>query len=388
MVDDDERVARMALGCVVEPGDLKLKQLLRRFGPVEVWETLRRSLTDSAWTRRARALDLRAVELLARQHRLRFIVPGDEEWPGHLAALDTCEPVQESGGAPVGLWLRGEHVLAGLAATAVALVGSRASTAYGDRVTADLGAALAAEGVTVVSGGAYGIDAAAHRGALAEKGPTVAVLAGGLDEFYPRAHVNLLGEVAAHGLVVSEVPPGEHPTRRRFLTRNRLIAALTAGTVIVEAGVRSGARNTVTWANACGRSVMAVPGPIGNPTSYTPHRLIREGEAVLVTGLAEVMELVGPVGASLPVKPTQPRLLDLVDADQHAVYEALPARGSRDAGDLALRAGLTVRETLVALNGLCDAGLAGVADDGGWRLGRVQDQPVPSAHQERGRGDS
>lgn len=387
MVDDEERQARLALACVIEPGDLRLKGLLARFEPAEVWASLTRAGADNAWGRRARALDVRTVELLARKHGLRFIVPGDDEWPPQLAVLAACEPVQESGGAPIGLWVRGERSLAGVTATAVALVGSRASTAYGDRVSADLGAALAAEGVTVVSGGAYGIDAAAHRGAIAENGPTVAVLAGGLDEFYPRAHANLLGEVASYGAVVSEVPPGEHPTRKRFLVRNRLIAALAAGTVVVEAGVRSGARNTVTWANACGRVVMAVPGPIGNPTSYTPHRLIREGEAVLVTGLADVMEVVGPVGESQPIKPSQPRLLDLLSDSQRAVYEALPSRGSRATGDLSLRAGLTVRDTLVALNGLCDAGLAGAADDGGWRLGRIQDRPVPSSQQEGGGGD-
>lgn len=377
----------MALACVVEPGDPKLKALLAEYSPVEVWESLQRSEADTAWTRRTRALQLRPIRLLTRKYGLRFIVPGDEEWPAPLDALGLCEPVQDSCGVPVGLWVRGEQSLATLSARAVALVGSRASTAYGDRVAAELAASLVVEGVTVVSGGAFGIDAAAHRGALAEGGPTVSVMAGGLDEFYPRAHSSLLAQVAEHGALVAEVPPGEHPTRRRFLTRNRLIAALSLGTVVVEAGLRSGARNTVTWASACGRPVMAVPGPIGNATSATPHRLIRQGEATLVSSPIEVLELVSPAGECLPEHASQPRLLDLLDADQRAVYEALPSRGSRDTGDLALRAGLGMRETLMALNGLCDAGLARSCEDGGWRLGRVQDRPVGSAHQQAGGGD-
>lgn len=386
MVDEAEREARMALACVVEPGDLRLAGLLRDHTPVEVWQGLRRSAADNAWTRRTRALSLRPVLLLARTHRLRFVVPGDEEWPAPLTALGSCEPVQDGGGVPVGLWVKGRAPLADLARDAVAIVGSRASTAYGDRVAADLGAGLAASGTTVVSGAAYGIDAAAHRGALAEGGPTVAVLAGGLDEAYPRAHAALIAEIAGHGAVVSEVPPGEHPTRRRFLTRNRLIAALAAGTVIVEAGVRSGARNTVTWANALGRLVMAVPGPVGNATSVGPHRLIRDGEAVLVTGLGDIRELIAPAGECLVAPQGQVRLLDTLDAAQRAVHEALPGRGSRDTGDLALRAGLGVREALVALDGLCERGLAERTADG-WKLGRVQDRPLPSAQQEGGGGE-
>lgn len=376
----------MSLACVVEAGDLRLAGLLRDHTPEEVWQGLRRSTADNAWTRRARAHALRPVLLLARTHGLRFVVPGDEEWPACLQGLGACEPVQDGGGLPVGLWVRGEQSLAALARDAVAIVGSRASTAYGDRVAADLGAGLAGSGTTVVSGAAYGIDAAAHRGALAERGPTVAVLAGGLDEAYPRAHAALVAEIAAHGAVVSEIPPGEHPTRRRFLTRNRLIAALSAGTVIVEAGVRSGARNTVTWANALGRLVMAVPGPVGNATSVGPHRLIRDGEAVLVTGLDDVREMVAPAGEELVTPHAQVRLLDTLDADQRAVHEALPGRGSRDTGDLALRAGLGIRETLVALDGLCERGLAERAPDG-WKLGRTQDRPLPSPQQQRGGGD-
>ena len=179
----------------------------------------------------------------------------------------------------------------------------------------------------------------------------MAFLAGGADEPYPRANERLLKQVAEHGALVSEYPPGEHPTRRRFLARNRLIAAMTQGTVMVEAAARSGARNTVTWASGCGRIVMAVPGPVGSATSYTPHRLIREGEASLVTCADEVREMIEPLGVVAPLRPGTQRLLDGLDARQLAVYEALPARGSRDVGELSLRSRIPVGACLDLLQG-------------------------------------
>lgn len=380
----EDRQARMALNSIIEPGDARAGELVARFGATEVWASLERSTADGAWASRARALDLRPLDLLARRHGLRFVVPGDAEWPHQLADLATCEPVREMGGVPLGLWVKGESSLSDLMARSVAIVGSRASSSYGDRVAADLAGGLTAGRMVVVSGGAFGIDAAAHRGALAEGGPTVAVLAGGLDQPYPRAHDGLLAQAAENGLLVSELPPGQHPTRQRFLARNRLIAALTGGTVLVEAAVRSGARNTVTWANACGRVVMAVPGPVGNATSFTPHRLIRDGEAVLVATHEHVLELLEPAGTALVEKPTRPRLLDALDPTQFAVYEALPTRGGRDAGELALASGTPVQACLAALGELADLGLAQRRSDGRWGLGDVRDRPVrvPS-----GRGD-
>lgn len=385
MADLDERRARMALSCVVEAGDLRLRDRLRLQRPEQAWRDVRAGRAEDVWVRRAAELDLAEVEGLAERHGIRFLIPSDADWPAGLAVLDHGEPVQNWGGMPVGLWARGTGSLADLATDAIAVVGCRASTAYGERVAGELGSGLAVLGTTVVSGGAYGIDAAAHRGALAEEGPVVAVMAGGLDEFYPRAHTALLEAVAEHGLVVSETPPGEPPSRRRFLTRNRLIAALSAGVVVVEGTARSGARNTVSWATSCLRPVMAVPGPVGNSTSYLPHWLIRSNEATLVTGVADVREMVAPMGEELVERESQPRLLDLLDGAEGAAYEALPSRGSRDTGDIALRAGLTIPAALVALEGLRAKGLAASAPDGGWRLGVVQDRPATSAEQE-GRG--
>lgn len=385
MVDDAERVARMALACVVEAGDLRLRDKLRDHTPDEIWRSIHRSSLDDAWTQRARVLDLSAMRAAADRHALRFLIPSDAEWPSPLGDLDRSDPVQRWGGSPIGLWVRGVGSLADLVRDAVAVVGCRASTAYGERVATEFGAGLADAGLTVVSGGAMGIDAAAHRGALAEQGCTVAVMAGGLDSVYPKVNANLLAAVADHGVLVSEAPPGAAPSRRRFLTRNRLIAGLSAGVVLVEAAARSGARNTVSWASSLMRPVMAVPGPVSSSTSYLPHWLIREQEATLVTSVEDVKELVAPMGQSLVFREEQPRLLDALDDVQAAAYEALPSRGSRDSGEVAIEAGLDLVTAMVALDELRARGLVACAADGGWKLGEVQDRPVASAKQEGGR---
>lgn len=371
----DERDARQGLAAVVEPGSPGIHELLAEYAPEEVWAMLRRGRPDGAWARRAAVWSPRAADVLARKHGLRFVIPSDAEWPARLDDLATVEPVQGLGGTPLGLWVAGEAALADAVARSIAVVGARACSPYGERVAADLAAGLASGGVTVVSGGAYGIDAAAHRGALAEDGPTLAVLANGLDEVYPRAHEALLGRVREAGALVSEYAPGEHPTRPRFLARNRLIAALTQATVIVEAAARSGARNTVSWAAVCGRPVGAVPGPVSSALSFTPHRLIRDGEAVLVSTPAEVRELVAAVGQDAVVRPPQPRLLDDLTPPERAVYEALPCRGTRTAGELALRAGVAMPCALAALGSLADKRLVTATADA-WKLGPVQDRPV------------
>ena len=374
---DEEREARMALAAVAEAGDPRIGPLVEQFGAAAVWQGLLTTKADTPWARRARALDLRPARLLARRHGLRYVIPGDPEWPAGLGDLATCDPVQDMAGPPLGLWVAGGLELGSAVGGSVAMVGSRASSAYGDRMAGDLAAGLAEERVTVLSGGAYGLDAAAHRGALAGDGVTVAVLAGGIDEPYPRSHAGLLARVAATGLLVSEHHPGEHPTRRRFLARNRLIAALSAATVIVEGALRSGARNTVSWASACHRPVLAVPGPASSATSLTPHRLIREGEAVLATSVAHILEAIRPVGAGLEEqRPRTDRLLDGLDREALAVVEALPSRGGRDAGEVSLRAGLTVPATLSALGRLAESGLARRREDGLWRRGDVHDRPL------------
>ena len=222
----------------------------------------------------------------------RLICPADPEWPTQLDDLGDARPVV--------LWARGSEDLRFAAIRSVAIVGARAATAYGSHVAAEIAAGLAARGWTVVSGGAYGIDAAAHRGALAEGGPTVAVLASGLRFGYPKGHADLFAKVRGSGVMVSENPPDEAPSRPGFLVRNRVIAALSRGTVVVEAAIRSGALNTARHARELNRLVMAVPGPVTSTQSAGCHELIRDWAATCVTGVEDVIELVAPLGAGLP----------------------------------------------------------------------------------------
>ena len=194
------------------------------------------------------------------------------------------------------------------------------------------------------------------------------VLAGGLVQPDPGGHRSLFERIAETGVLVSELAPGEHPSRVRFLARNRLIAALAPGTVLVEAAARSGARNTVTWANALGMVVMAVPGPVTSATSVTPHRLVREAEAVLVTRAADVLELLSPLGRANPRVPGERRATDELDAEELRLFEAVPGRGSLPAGELALRAGLTVPRCLALLDQLAERGFLAQNSVGEWRL--------------------
>jgi len=366
----NERESRMALCSVVEPGNVEVAALVAEHGGAAVWSSLLAPASRSRWAARARAFDLAAVEQATARHRLRFIIPGDDEWPAALNDLDGCEPVQLMGGNPFGLWLKGTAGLAELAQRSVAIVGSRAATPYGQSVATDLAAGLGSHGISVISGGAYGIDAAAHQGALAVDAPTVAVMAAGLDRPYPSGNTALLHRVASHGLLVSELAPGEHPTRVRFLARNRLIAALSPATIIVEAAHRSGARNTVSWANACHRVVLAVPGPVHSANSVTPHRLIRESEAVLCSSVEDVLELVRPLGRQVSVRPIQRRPLDALSAEELTVYEALPARGALASGEVSLRSGMALGACLGVLDRLTDHGLVSYGS-AGWRLAQV-----------------
>ncbi len=364
----DERAARMCLAAVIEPGHPVLADAVADFGAEGVWAGLLGADGDLPIAERARRL--RPGELAARTkaERLRFLIPGDPDWPIRLADLAGCESVNGLSGEPLGLWAAGAGDLGALTAGAVAMVGSRASTAYGDSVAADLAAELSDAGRCVVSGGAYGIDAAAHRGCLAGRTPSLCVLAGGLDQPYPAGHRALFDRIAERGVILSELPPGEHPTRVRFLARNRLIAALAPGTVLVEAAARSGARNTVTWANVLSRVVMAVPGPVTSATSVTPHRLIRGAEAVLVTGAADVLELLSPLGRASPRAPGEHRATDELTPDELRVFESVPGRGSIPTGDLAARAGLTVPRSLALLDQLVERGFLAQTPLGEWQL--------------------
>ncbi len=255
--------------------------------------------------------------------------------------------------------------------TAIAVVGARAATAYGERTATELGADLAERGCLVVSGGAYGIDAAAHRGAL-HTGRTLSVSAGGVDRLYPAGNDTLLRRVTEVGALVAEVPPGCAPARHRFLTRNRLIAALSDATVVVEAAWRSGALSTAHHAQELGRPLGAVPGPVTSMASVGCHRLLRSG-AVCVTGADDALELVLPLGQVDPearraADPalTGQGLLDGLAPGAREVLDALPARAGAELASLARAAGLDETATMAALGVLELSGRAYRAN-GLWR---------------------
>lgn len=367
----EERLARAALSRLAEPGDLRLAALVAEVGAITLHRLLReeRDVTGLQSDVAARLGGIDAARELDQAARLglRFVVPGDDEWPDSLDDLAGVDPLHERGGAPVGLWLKGPLRLDQLCRS-VAVVGSRASTSYGAAVAGEIGAVSALAGVTVVSGAAFGIDDAAHRGALSVDGPTVAVLACGADRVYPAAHRQLITQIAATGLVVSEAAPGCAPQRIRFLARNRLIAALSRGTVVVEAAVRSGALNTATWAGRLNRIVMGVPGPVTSVSSTGVHEHLRSGAMSLVTSGADVLELVGESGVHLvePARaPTSVR--DRMTARQRQVLDAVPVVHAAAPDAIARTAGIGLLEVRSALSKLREAGLVD-QDEDGWRL--------------------
>lgn len=366
-----DRVARAALSRLSEPGDIRLAELVARLGASRLYELLREErdvagvYTDVA--SRLRGLDPEKELEDAAAKGIRFVCPGDAEWPPALADLDRAEPVQNRGGMPLGLWVKGSQRLDEVCHSAAAVVGSRSATTYGAAVSSDIAAHLAENGVTVVSGAAFGIDQAAHRGALAAKGLTVAVLACGVDRAYPSAHRNLLDYITDTGLVVSELPPGCAPTRVRFLSRNRVIAALGKGTVVVEAAVRSGALNTANWTTRLNRVLMGVPGPVTSAPSQGVHELIRGRGAALVTRGQDVLELLAPSGSFLSEVPRAPVLAtDLLSDRERLVLDGVPMTMPAEDDSVARAAGVAVRDVSTALARLQGLGLV-ERTTAGWR---------------------
>lgn len=406
-----EVLARIAWSRIAEPGDIHAGETISLLGAVDALEWLRHNagggsaLGPSArasvarWAPRLAALnpaaDLDVFERLGGK----VVIPDDPDWPVQLDDLGNA--------APFVLWVRGKLALPGSARAraaqavggvgaanavgkehgnlapgdlaagnpelgnlaagnpapgnlGIAVVGSRSSTRYGESVAAELGYGLAAAGRVVISGGAYGIDAAVHRGALAqgERDRTLAVLAGGADRMYPAGNAGLLDQVIAHGAVISELAPGAAPTRHRFLARNRLIAALGGALVVVEAANRSGAQSTANHAAALLRPIGAVPGPVTSVASTGCHKLLREGTAVCVTGVEDVLELASPMGSGLAAgEPTgQPGLLDDLDPMASRVLDVMPTRNGCEVDSLVRSSGLAPMEVMVALGSLEVAG--------------------------------
>lgn len=333
---------------------------------VRVTDALRR------WRRRLGKLDPARIHDRAGDMGMRVLVPGDPQWPTALEDLGEA--------APHCLWVHGPGDLAALvAAGSVAMVGSRASSPYGNDCARTLAHEVAGHGYTIVSGGAYGIDAAAHRGALAAPGgATVAVLAGGADRLYPATNEGLLAAIRARHLLVSEAPPGTVPARWRFLSRNRLIAALSQVTVVVEAAWRSGALSTANRATDLRRVLAAVPGPITSPTSAGCHKILRSGQAVLVTEAQDVCELLPGGQAAGDSHHAVQDPLDLLEIGDRQVLDAVPTRSWTTCAHVATEIGWQEDQVSAAMARLCLMGLVEAVGRTGGRFRRCPSDDAPS----------
>ncbi|HET6878121.1 MAG TPA: DNA-processing protein DprA [Jatrophihabitans sp.] len=404
-VDDEVLLARAFLTRIAEPACIPLWGLVRRVGAVEAVRQIKAGIAADEVMRatapRLAETDPHADLDIAQRYGIRLIVPESAQWPhfamsalertgaARLREYENGKTTQSEAGEdipPLALWVRGTAELHSLGVRSVGIVGARAATAYGERVAADLASGLGARGFPVVSGGAYGIDAAAHRGALAAGAGTVVVSAGGLDKPYPASNHRLFELAAETGLLVSESPPGAAPRRRRFLTRNRLIAALSTGCVIVEASTRSGAGNTATHCLKLGRHLMVVPGPVTSAMSAGCHDLLRkhEGTVRLVTNVADVVEHIGTLSelielsepatadprpadtaaAAAPADASLRQRLDALDATSRALYDSFGARRSSTPEELVSASGQSIAEILRGLALLEGAGLIERRADG------------------------
>jgi len=397
---EEERVARAALTWVAEPSDPAMGALLRTCPPAEIVAALtggripRMTAVPSGGTgdpdagagpddlagsagrpqleRALRRWSARLGEVPPEteltawwRDGTRLVIPGDAEWPSQLDVLGPARPW--------GLWVRGHADLRYACLRSVSVVGTRAATGYGNYVCSEMAVSLADAGWTIVSGGAFGIDGCAHRGAIAVGGVTVAVLPCGVDRAYPQAHEGLFRSIKEQGALVSEWPPGRRPTKHGFLVRNRVIAALSRGTVVVEAALRSGALNTARHARDQARPLMAVPGPVTSPASAGCHEAIREWGAVCVTGAPDVMELLEFSGEEPPPGRRRGPVLarDLLGPVDARVLEAVPARAGRGPARIAIAAGVDFDTVMRCLGGLAAAGFVERCERG-WRLRRLQ----------------
>ena len=378
-----ERRARVTLSFLADPGDAVLGAALRSRSAAEVLalitgtgdagdlllaadpQTEALGRAAAKWRRRLSLVPTVARVAAWEDSGLRLVLPDDPEWPSQLDDLGDTRPLL--------LWVQGAVDLRYACLQSVSIVGARAATAYGLRVGLQLAAALAERGITVVSGGAFGIDANAHRGALAADGLTVAVLAGGLSYGYPRGHAGLFAAIAAQGILVSECPPDQPPTRPGFLIRNRIIAGLGRGTVVVEAALRSGALNTARHARELCRPVMAMPGPVTSEQSAGCHELIREYGAMCVTDARDVLEHLIPSAGGAAAGPRRgPAVeLDRLEPVARSVLEQVPARGGRGSAGVAVRAGVDLDTAVRELGLLAAAGFVRRCDQG-WQAVRLR----------------
>ena len=280
--------ARAQLFAGIEGGSVTWSQEVIKFGPLEVRNRLLSGGYKSAGKITDRLKLSSGEEIISEITKAGafILTPEDVDWP--VSLNDLAVP-------PIALLVKGQREYLPNLVNSISIVGTRNPTQYGPRIAGDFGVGVADHEWAVISGGAIGIDAAAHKGCLVGEGVTVAVLGGGFNKNYPATHERLFAEISESGLLISEVMPDVPAIPNRFLTRNRLIAALSKATVVVEAAFRSGSLRTARDAAEIFRPVMAVPGPINSPTSEGCHRLIIERVAELVSSVSEVMELVKPI---------------------------------------------------------------------------------------------
>jgi DNA processing protein len=384
-----EGLSRIALACLVEPGNRELGQLVRARGVQDALDgvldgrAVTGSLADAVASRLvaadvpltvlgAHAVASRALETADRLGA-RIVTPADDEWPRQVEDLalisrEDGEREHRNVDPPLCFWVRGAAPLRETLEKSVAVVGSRAVSSYGQHVTREFSFGLARQGWTVVSGGAFGVDATAHRTALGAGAATVAVLACGIERPYPAAHSSLFEQIAEQGLLLTEWPPGAAAYRMRFLTRNRVIAAATRGTIMVEAGTRSGARNTLTYARLLHRPAMVVPGPITSAMSVGCHAELRKPGTILVSRCDQVIEEIGPIGELAALDRGPERAEDALDSTARRLLDAVLPRKAQGAEQLAAVAGVSGLEARRALPMLVAHGFVVVNEAGKYRL--------------------
>ncbi|MEO5833449.1 MAG: DNA-processing protein DprA [Nakamurella sp.] len=379
---DEVRVARAGLLRLVEPPAPAVVELVARIGVAAAFEAvIARMAPAAALSASAARTEGRSPELLraAAERDLAaagaaggyLLCPEDADWPeAATVGFGMAGGRGVSGAAPpLGLYVRGT-LPPDLPQAGVTIVGSRASSPYGERVAADFALGVADAGFAIISGGAFGIDTAAHRAAVTSGGLSVAVLACGIDRAYPAANARLLQRIVAQGAVITEYPPGTTPARHRFLVRNRLLAALGSVTVVVEASRRSGSLSTAAAAAHLGRTVMAVPGPVTSAMSVGCHLLLRDRFALLAASTQDVLAAARPMESGLFGSPTDPgsadpsgstaadvRRTDGLDPLALRVHGALPTRGTSTVSELSTSSGVPALQVISTLPVLELAGL-------------------------------
>jgi DNA processing protein len=378
--DPTEHFASIAWSVVCEPGDGFAGQLISTFGAAQALDFELNRISAQEYVSKFAEVGSDWLEMQLFGKFERTLADSRQRWAPRLTlsgVVDSVQKVSSLGGwfigrqsecwptgfsdlgrhCPPGVW--GLGLTRALSGPAVSIVGSRMATAYGEECVGELVGPLTERGYTIVSGGAYGIDAMAHRAALALDSPTVAVMAGGLDKLYPSGNLELFKSISRAGCLISEMPPGAEPTKWRFLQRNRLIAAIGRATVVVEANPRSGAVSTANRAIELGRPVGAVPGPIRSAGSDGCHRLIRDLLATLVTGADDVLELIGATAGNAEQE------LEGLGALETRVYDVIGFR-SASLDVICSEGGLTRTEAQIGVAGLSLLGLID-QDSNRWR---------------------